>query len=1042
VLGHVIETDERFEVVEVVEQRPGEIRAVVAAWDKVSFDAWWGGRLGARRAPLSSGTFPYTLPRIVGSPAPAGAWEALSSFGRVGHTAVWTGTEMIVWGGTPDLGFTGLASGGRYNPTTDAWTPTSTGTGLPTARYLHTAVWTGSEMVVWGGTDGLDVLDNGGRYNPVANAWTATSIAAGVPAARYRHTAVWTGTRMVVWGGTTFDGVSESFLNSGGRYDPAGDTWTATSTGSGVPSARDSHAAVWTGSVMIVWGGFDGVSDLQTGGRYDPASDAWTATSVGSGVPTGRSFHTAVWTGSVMIVWGGFDGVSNSDLNSGGRYDPAANTWAATSLGAGVPSARTFHTAVWTGSAMVVWGGDDGTTALSSGGRYDPSANAWAPTSEAVGVPSGRFGHTAVWTGTEMAVWGGATLVAALSDGGRFDPAANSWSTIASVEVAPAARAFHSAVWTGAEMLVWGGVADVDVRLNDGARYAPALDAWTPTSTGAGVPEARDLHTAVWTGTEMVVWGGRGAASFLNSGGRYNPVTDSWAPTSVAAAVPTARYLHTAVWSGSAMIVWGGFNGVADENGGGRYDPAANAWTATSVTGAVPPARSFHTAVWTGTEMVVWGGDDGLAFLNDGGRYDPAANLWASLPIAGGTPTGRVGHQAVWSGSEMIVWGGFDATGYVSSGGRFDPQSNAWVATSQAAGVPTPREAHTAVWTGTAMIVWGGGDDSVVLDDGASYDPAADAWTPMSADLGVPSPREFHTAVWTGSSMIVWGGAGALLLSDGGIFSPIAPPRLGNVSTRGFVGTADQQMIGGFIVSGNVPKTVLVRALGPTLGGLGVSGALADPVLILTTSQGAVLGTNNDWQVGRTPQEIADIQATGLAPPDDLEPAILITLPPGAYTAIVSGSGGGTGVGLIEAYAVDADPDAWLSNVSTRGFVGTGDGQQIGGFIIDGTEPKTVLVRSLGPTLGGLGVSGALANPVLALTTSGGTILDTNDDWQAGRTPQEIAAIQATGLAPPDGLEPAILITLPPGAYTAIVSGAADGTGVGLVEVYEVAAAP
>ena len=195
----------------------------------------------------------------------------------------------------------------------------------------------------------------------IDDTWTSTSIT-NVPEARGEHTAVWTGAEMIVWGGATASGVA----NTGGRYNPATDTWTATST-TNAPDARYSHTEVWTGSEMIVWGGADNFGDnVNTGGRYNPDTDGWTPTSTPN-APSARARHTAVWTGSEMIVWGGAD--SNGALNTGSRYNPSMDSWTATST-TNVPSARASHTTIWTGSEMmIVWGGSY-FTALDSGGRY------------------------------------------------------------------------------------------------------------------------------------------------------------------------------------------------------------------------------------------------------------------------------------------------------------------------------------------------------------------------------------------------------------------------------------------------------------------------------------------------------------------------------------------------------------------------------------------------------------------------------------------------------------------------------------------------
>jgi len=267
---------------------------------------------------------------------------------------VWTGSRMIVWGGSSG-GV--LNTGGVYDPDTDTWTATST-TNAPTGRYDHTAVWTGSRMIVWGGL--FPLTNTGGVYDPATDTWTPMSLA-NAPWPRYWHTAVWTGSRMLVWGGRLTN-TYEAY--DGGAYDPTTDTWTRTSDGPG----RYRHTAVWTGSRMIVWGG---VPVGQSGGIYDPATDAWTATST-TNAPTATGGHTAAWTASRMIVWGGGDG--SVLLDTGRIYDPAADTWSATST-TNAPPDRESHRAVWTGSSMIIWGGsDDHFVSLSSGGVYSNPA--------------------------------------------------------------------------------------------------------------------------------------------------------------------------------------------------------------------------------------------------------------------------------------------------------------------------------------------------------------------------------------------------------------------------------------------------------------------------------------------------------------------------------------------------------------------------------------------------------------------------------------------------------------------------------------------
>jgi N-acetylneuraminic acid mutarotase len=341
--------------------------------------------------------------------------------------------------------------------------------------------------------------------------------------------------------------------------------------------------------------------------------DSWTATSL-MNAPLARIEHTAVWSGSEMIVWGGVDASINY-LNSGGRYDPATDSWTATST-TNAPTPRIAHTAVWTGSEMIVWGGYDGALA-NTGARYNPATNGWIPTST-INTPLGRASQTAVWTGSEMIIWGGSSFQ---NTGGRYNPDTDSWTAVATTN-APDGRISHTAVWTGNEMIVWGGQDQFFNDLNTGGKYNPSTDSWTPTTT-VNTPSGRYGHTAVWTGNEMIVWGGYDG-SITNTGGRYDPATNSWIATSTTNA-PADREFHTAVWSSSEMIIWAGYNdsvGVMDT--GGRYTPNTNSWTATSTTNA-PVGRVNHTPVWTGSEMIVWGGDDGPNYFSDGGRYCAAA---------------------------------------------------------------------------------------------------------------------------------------------------------------------------------------------------------------------------------------------------------------------------------------------------------------------------------------------------------------------------------------------------------------------------------
>ncbi|HEX5042137.1 MAG TPA: kelch repeat-containing protein, partial [Candidatus Polarisedimenticolaceae bacterium] len=608
-LSHrVLEEDATsFRVSELLAREGNTFTVAVAVWEKVPFDTWFADREKELSTSVSEPTTPYVLLNPV------------------------------------------------ENCVSDTWRPTRTG--VPDGRREHSALWTGTEMIVWGGTGYMLEMNSGGRYDPATDTWKPISRGAGVPSPRTRHTAVGTGTEMIVWGGRDDSGP----LGNGGVYDPSTDTWQPITAAPGSPAARSGHTAVWTGSEMIVWGGEEAQGCGSGGGRYDPASKDWSVLSQAG--PSPRCLHTAIWTGSRMIVWGGYTS-QNVPLDTGGVYDPKTDKWVATSAGADVPLPRAEHSAVWTGKEMIVYGGrtpifEDTQLISRSGARFDPVTNVWTPIAEDLG----RFHHTAVWTGKEMILWGG-TLQAPGQYGSRYDPSTNEW-TLTSPRFL--SFTYATAVWTGTEVIVWGG------NTSTGGRYAPATDTWVSTSTSADVPVPRMHHTMVWTGAEMIVWGGYspGNGGALRDGKRYDPAIDDWKHVPE---METSRYLHSAVWTGTEMIVWGGFGWPGYENSGGRYSPTADTWTPTSTGTDVPSPRTSHHAFWTGTEMLVWAGAESRP-TSTGGLYDPVTDSWRATSTGANVPLpGDL--LAVWTGHEMIAWGAyrrhFDAPVQIT-GGRFDP---------------------------------------------------------------------------------------------------------------------------------------------------------------------------------------------------------------------------------------------------------------------------------------------------------------------------------------------------------------------------------
>jgi len=335
-----------------------------------------------------------------------------------------------------------------------------------------------------------------------------------------------------------------------------------------------------------------------------------------------------------------------------------------------------------------------------------PVANQWQSMA-ANGLYAGRSQHNAIWTGREMWVFGGVDSSGnTVGVGGRYEPLIDDWSNMASGPDSPSARCEHTAVWTGTEMIVFGGMTDCASgasTVNTGARYNGAT--WTPTSA-IDAPGERSQHTAVWTGREMIVFGGLNASNNpVGNGGRYNPVTNTWRDLAPQDA-PSARAGHSAVWTGRYMLIWGGFRTAAYATDGARYDPVTDEWTAIAAGG---PERRYLVSAWTGSRWILYGGEtSGALTAADGKMYLPGSDTW--IDITPDTQRRNDLTASAWTGGELLVWGG-------GTGRRFHPNTNTWsnVAPYGPMGV---RQAHSAVWTGTSMILWGG---TVGLGDGAIY---------------------------------------------------------------------------------------------------------------------------------------------------------------------------------------------------------------------------------------------------------------------------------------------------------------------------------
>jgi len=427
----------------------------------------------------------------------------------------------------------------------------------------------------------------------------------------------------------------------------------------------------------------------------------------------------------------------------------------------------------------------------------------------------------------------------------------------------------------------------------------------------------------------------------------------------------------------------------------------------------------------TSLQVLVSGGDFGIASTTCGTTLAAGANCTVTVVFAPVQVGGRIGELVVLSANSDDSDVRVTLTG-TGTAADTTPDAFSFAAVT---GV-----APSSVQTSATATITGVSAPAAISVTGGTYSIGCD----MTFTAAAGTIANGQTVCVRHTASASYGAPVTTTLSVGGVTANFVSttaaattiPRLANISTRMQVLTGNDVLIGGFIIGGSQPKTVVVRARGPSLIPFGITNALANPMMQLFSGQ-TVLATSDDWG---TAANAAALTTSGFAPSSPLESAILTTLGPGAYTAVVSGVGGLTGVGIIEVFEVDK-PEIPLLNISTRGQVLTGNDVMIGGFIIQGDSPQTVTVRARGPSLVPFGITNALMDPVLELF-NGPTPVASNDDWQAQTIPGDVAAIQASGFAPADTREAVIRITLPPGAYTAIVRGKNGGTGVGIIEAF------
>jgi len=641
-------------------------------------------------------------------------------FGRQWWTmGAWTGSLWLIWN---------HSQGAAYNPQTDTWTPMSTA-GAPSPRNKSAVVWTGSEMLVWGGyldLDGLPRVADGAAYNPVTNTWRPISNI-GAPSARSECATVWTGTEMIVWGGNS------GYTAAGGRYNPATDTWTAMPTAGGPGYDYKNSSSVWTGTEMLIVLG-DSTADTSEGWRYNPTTNLWSAMSTVN-APSERRQAATAWTGTELLVWGGYNYlVPGQVMADGGRYNPATNTWTPMAIG-GAPTGRFDCTGVWTGSRFFIYGGSgaadlpDPLMRLDDASVYDPVTNSWATVATPGSPPEPGYGRSvSVWTGTEWIISGGSNVTPIA--GSRYNPVTQTWKAMPTNSIGE--RYDHSVVWTGTELILHGGT-HLGSASNQTWRWVEGETIWRSVIPPS-LPPARSGHKAVWTGSKMIIFGGRetGGGILDDPGWSYDPVTVSWTALPTLNG-PAPRSDHFMCWTGSKVLVWGGAMSGNGAFQGALYDPATVSWSVITPVNA-PEDMIFGSAVWSGTELIVWGGGSWDNPVNIGARYNPQTNVWTTLPTAA-APSARYAHSAVWDGARMIVWGGrssvLTSNSWLNDGAIYDPVQNVWLPlpTSNA---PPARFGHHATWAGDRMLILGGdggaGPLPEHLDDMAELNPSISRW--------------------------------------------------------------------------------------------------------------------------------------------------------------------------------------------------------------------------------------------------------------------------------------------------------------------------
>lgn len=922
----------------------------------------------------------------------SGTWSATGALAapRQIHTAtLLPNGKVLVAGGSTGNALANPAE--LYDPVAGTWTTTAA---LTTPRSFHTATLlpSGKVLVAAGLAGNNNSTKSAELYDWPAGTWTTTGA---LPSARSGHTATLLANGQVLVAG----GFNSSALAAANLYDPAAGTWSATGS---LIMARSNHTATLLPNGKVLVAGGNNGTDVGITELYDPAVGTWSTT---GSLATARSNHTATLlsNGKVLVTGGTKDGAY---LNSAELFDPAAGIWTTTGS---LATMRKSHSATLLPNGKVLVAGGFNDNAVSSAELYDTTAGTWSATGA---LAIGRYSHSATLlpSGKVLVAGGNGALSGTganpLNSAQLYDSASGTWSTTGSLETG---RVSHSAtVLPNGKVLVAGGFIITNVvnklsvkAIASAELFDPELGTWSAT---AALGVARYIHTATLLPNGKVLVAGGTSDSAVASAELYDiglNFLPAWQPqiTSVSSFLTPG---------GKLSVIGSRFKGISQASSGNTADSSTNypivqlrrldseqvinlpidpskGWSDSSVTCTSVPAFPFGPAQVT---VFTNGIPSAASYLVVVATAAPALTTQASTPTAAGAihdtatlsgalnPTGTITFN-LYGPNDATCSGTSVSTSTKSVSGNGDYVSADY----------TPSALGTYRWTARYS-----GDVNNAAINGQCNDP--------------------------NESVVI-----------------SLPAQLLNLSTRKQVGTGDNVTISGFIVVGTESKKIILRGIGPSLP---IAGALADPTLELHKGNG-ILAFNNDWQ----DTQRDDIIATGIPPSDNLESAIVATLAAApaaqggqAYSGVLAGQGGGTGIGLLELYDLSVGSKSVLANISTRGFVDTGDGVLIGGFIPGPSDRSTVkvLIRGLGPSLP---VSGALQDPLLELHDGNGNTLVTNDNWEQASNASDI---QASGIAPSDSHEAAILISIPASnaGYTVVLRGVDSATGIGLVELYAI----